>query len=54
MSYLSIRLGHFEVFAQRETINHTFRVTREAAGEVIIDLPFISLTFTNHRKFASL
>lgn len=54
MSYLSFRLGRFELLAQRETVSHNFRVTREGAGEVIVDLPFISLTFTNHRSFASL
>jgi hypothetical protein len=55
MTYLSIRLGRYEVFAQRETVNHTIRVTREGTGEVIVDLPFISLTFTKHRtsKLAS-
>ena len=49
MFYLSFRLGRFEIHAQRETVSHTFRVTREGAGEVIVDLPYLSLTFTNHR-----
>jgi hypothetical protein len=51
--YLSFRLGRFERLAQRKTVRHAFRVTREDAGEVIVDLAFISLTFTNRRKFAS-
>ena len=54
MFYFSIRLGRFELLAQRETVSHAFRVNREGAGEVIIDLPFISLTFTNHCKFVNL
>ena len=38
MCYLSFRLGRFELLAQRETVSHTFSVTREGAGEVIVDL----------------
>lgn len=50
MIIFDIRLGRFSVFAQRETVHHTFKVTREGPGEVTLDLPFASITCTNHRK----
>jgi len=54
MICLSIVLGRFDILVLRETVDHTFRVTRERPGEVIVDLPFFSVIFTNHRKFAAL
>lgn len=53
ISHVYIRIGRLEVIAQRETVNYTLRVTREDDGEVIVALPFISLTFNTHRKFAA-
>lgn len=52
MHYISLRLGRFEIFAQRETVRSTFRVTREGPGEVIVDFAAFSITFTNHKRFA--
>jgi len=52
MHYISLRLGRFEIFAQRETVPATFKVTHEGPGEVIVDLPAFSVAFTNHRAFA--
>lgn len=50
MICLSIVLGRFNILVLRETVDHTFRVTREGKGEVIVDLPYFSVTFTNlHR-----
>lgn len=45
-----ICLGRFSILAQRETVQHSFKVNRVAPGEVILDLPYLSLTFTNHQK----
>lgn len=50
MIIFDIRLSNFSILAQRETVRHSFKVTREGSGEVILDLPFASITFTNHRK----
>lgn len=48
MTIFDIRFGNRSIIAQRETIRHSFKVTREGPGEVILDLPFASVTFTNH------
>lgn len=53
MIIFDIRLGHLSVLVQRETVQHSFKVTREGPGEVIFDVPFASITFTNHRKPAT-
>lgn len=50
MIIFDIRLGNFSILVLRETMGHTFKVTREGAGEVIFDLPWVSVTFTNYRK----
>jgi len=52
MTIFDIRLGNRSILTQRETVRHSFKVTREGPGEVIIDLPFASVTFTNHRLAA--
>ncbi|MCK8484326.1 hypothetical protein MUY21_09785 [Aliiroseovarius sp. S2029] len=44
------RFGPFPVLAQHETVRHYFKVTREGPGEIILDLPFASITFTNHHR----
>ena len=54
MIIFDIRLGRFTILAQRETFGHTFKVTREGAEEVVFDLPWVSLTFTNYRKAEAL
>ncbi len=53
MIIFDIRLGRFSILALRETVGHTFKVTREGPGEVIFDLPWVSVIFTNHRKAAA-
>lgn len=50
MIIFDIRLGNLSILAQRETVPHSFKVTREGPGEVILDIPFASVTFTNNRK----
>ncbi len=52
MTIFDIRLCHLSILAQRETVAHTFKVTREGPGEVILDLPFASVMFTNQRRLA--
>jgi hypothetical protein len=47
MHNLSIRLGRFEFYAQPETAPATFRVTRRIPGEVIVDMPGVSIFHTN-------
>jgi hypothetical protein len=55
MHNLHIRLGRFEFYAQRETAPAAFRVTRGIPGEVIVDLPGVSIFLTNrHRTDAHL
>ncbi|RAZ82372.1 hypothetical protein [Cereibacter johrii] len=51
--FLSIRLGHWEVFAEREAVRSPFKISREMPGEVIVDIPGLSLSFVNHRAVAS-
>ena len=49
MIIFDIQLGRFSVIAQRETVQHrTLKLTRSGHGETILDLPFCSLTFTEH------
>ena len=50
MIIFDFRFGRFSIIAQRETVGHTFKVTREGTGEVVFDLPWVSVTFTNHQK----
>lgn len=50
MIIFDIRLGHFSILAQRETLRHSLKVTREGPGVVVLDLPFTIVTFMNHRK----
>lgn len=54
MNHISIRLGRFEFFAQRERTPSGFSITREKAGEIIIDLPMFFICLTNHRRFEAL
>jgi hypothetical protein len=47
-SYFSIRLGRFEVFAQRETAPAArYGVTREGKGAGILDLPGWSIAWAS-------
>lgn len=50
-SYSAIRMGRFECFAQRQSWLARLTVTRPAPGEVIIDLPGVTLMLTNHLRF---
>jgi len=50
MIIFDARLGRYSILIIRETFKRTFRVTREGPGEVSLDLPWASVTFTNHRK----
>lgn len=52
MIIFDFRLGRFSIIAQRETYQRTFKVTRDVSGEVIFDLPRISIVFTNEKKAA--
>lgn len=54
MLIFDLTLCHLSILAQRETVQHTFRITREGRGEYIIDLPYLSITFTNHIKAIAL
>lgn len=47
-SFLSIKLGRFEVFAQRETTPAVrYGVTREGKGAGILDLPGLSIAWAS-------
>jgi hypothetical protein len=47
-SFLSIRLGRFEVFAQRETAHAArYGITREGNGAGILDLPGLSISWAS-------
>lgn len=48
MIIFDITLGRFSVLAQREQ-GIMLRCTTET-GEAILDLPWLSITFTNHRR----
>lgn len=50
MIFFDVRLGRFSMLVLHETVKHSFKVTREGPGEFVFDLPFASITFTNHRK----
>lgn len=50
MIILDLRVGRFSILAQREIVQHSFKMTREGPGEIILDLPFASVTFTNHYR----
>ena len=53
MHSLHIRLGRFELYAQRETAPATFKVTRQIPGEVTVDLPWITVFLTNSHRTAA-
>lgn len=53
MIILDIRLGRFSLLAQRESDPHTIRLTREP-GEIIVDLPYLRVFLSNHRRVAHL
>ncbi|MFD2173969.1 hypothetical protein [Rhodobacter lacus] len=47
-SYLSLRLGRFEVFAQGETAPAArYGITREGKGAGILDLPGLSVSWSS-------
>ena len=45
-----IRLGRFEIYACRETVQPIFWIAREVPGEVVIDLPWFSVSLVNSRR----
>lgn len=49
MIIFAFRLGRFEFVAQRETVPARSLFSRPAPGEAIIDLPGVSLMFTDHK-----
>ena len=54
MIIFDLSFRHLSILAQRETVQHTFRINREGRGEVVIDLPYLSIAFTKHRKTGAL
>lgn len=50
MIIFDLSFNNFSILAQRETVQHKFRVSREGRGEITLDLPYLSVTFLNHRK----
>ncbi|MCU9839676.1 hypothetical protein OEZ49_18025 [Ruegeria sp. WL0004] len=53
MIIFAFRLGRFEFVAQRETAPISTVFSRPAPGEVIIDLPCVSLMVTKHKARAA-
>lgn len=49
MIIFAFRLGRFEFVAQREATPARTTISRPAPGEVILDLPGVSLMVTDHR-----
>ncbi|MFG6572542.1 hypothetical protein ACGYLO_13135 [Sulfitobacter sp. 1A13353] len=49
MTIFDIHLGRYSILALKER-NARFGVQREGIGEVAIDLPYVSLVLTDHRK----
>ena len=49
MIIFDIRLGRFSVLAQRETVPARSLFSRPAPGEIIIDLPGVSLMVADHK-----
>ena len=54
MIIFDLHLGPFSALALRETVQHTFKLTREGPGEVVVDLPYVSITFSNSRRCGAL
>jgi hypothetical protein len=52
MTIFPFRLGRFEFLAQRETAPARTFISRPAPGEVIIDLPGVSLMAADHKARA--
>lgn len=51
-SFLSIKLGRFEVFAQRETAPAArYGFTHEGRGAGILDLPGLSIAYANAKRW---
>ena len=51
MIIFDIRLGRYSILALKER-DVRVGVQREGIGEVVIDLPYVSLSFTDHSKSA--
>ncbi len=49
MIFFDLRLGGYSILALSEP-NVCFGARHEGVGEVVIDLPYVSLTFTNYAK----
>ena len=52
MIIFAFRLGRFEFVAQRETVPARSLFSRPAPGEIICDLPGVSLMGTDHKARA--
>jgi hypothetical protein len=51
-SFLSIRLGRWELFAQRETAPAAhYGFIREGRGAGVLDLPYLSIAFANTKRW---
>lgn len=48
----NLRLGRFDILAEQWTAKVPFKVTREAPGEVIVDVARLRVIFTNFRRTA--
>lgn len=53
MIIFAFRLGRFEIVAQRETAPALTTISRPGPGEIILDLPGVSLMLTDFRARAS-
>jgi hypothetical protein len=52
MIIFDIRFGRYPILALKER-DVRFAVQREGAGEVTLNLPYVSLVFTDHSKPAA-
>ena len=50
MIICDISIGRFSIIAQREPDWRSLNVTREDAGEIAIDLPFVCIFLKNERR----
>ncbi|MDV7144091.1 hypothetical protein R3X27_15490 [Tropicimonas sp. TH_r6] len=47
----SLQVGPFEVFIKREEGAGYCRIGQRRSGEIVFDIPFLSVAFTDRRKF---
>lgn len=51
MHHVSLRVGPLEAFFQLEQGADLCRVRDRRKGEIVIDLPYLSVALSDHRKF---